>query len=254
MRRLVVYVILLGSYFLIGCSLNSPGDALCGIDDPPLPSTESICPLIIGNHWEYWSTWYDTNGIKIQLSDRTLFRSIPGGYLLFNDDTLISPENFRNSSSYSQKSYQYVYKYEWENLDSGLLLMHIGSGDLNKRGLYIVGEYAHQNKVLYEDAVLWLSYPSTKGTVYQVALPGRDSSETLVMQVMETATKFYAPIENRHGASPVYFRDSCYLYKESDASTETYYYYHPAIGCLGYLKYRNGKLITTYTLKKYLLQ
>jgi hypothetical protein len=250
MRNAVVYLIMLIAYFLTGCSnLSSPTAGSDDIDGPPLPSTESICPLTVGSYWEYWSTWYDTNGVKIQLSDRILSRSIPDGYLL-EGDSLISRYDNNYYSQYTKPA-QYVYKYEWENLDSGLLLRHIGTGDLVQRGLYIAGEYAHANSTLYDSAVLWLTYPSTKGAVYSVRLPGKDSSETATMEVIETAAQFYAPIENRIGASPVYFRDSCYLYKESVKATETYYYYHPKVGCLGYLKYRNGKLVTTYILRKY---
>jgi hypothetical protein len=234
--------------FFTGCSsLNAPA----GISDPPLPSTQSICPLIIGSSWEYWSTWYDSSGAKVQLTNRTLTRRIPDGYFLGKDNTLVPSRQYSSFSKNETIAEEYLYKYEWEYLDSGLLVKHTGSGDLDKRGLYIAGEYAHDSVELYEKAVLWLAYPSAKGITYPVALPGRDSSGTVIMEVVETSAGFYAPIENRYGASPVYFRDSCYLYKESIGTTETWYYYHPDIGCLGYLKYSNGKLITSFILKKY---
>jgi hypothetical protein len=250
MKLIIEIILLMGINVLIGCSNSMDVAGNSGIDDPPFPSTESICPLKVGSHWEYWGTWYDTNGLKIQLSDRAITRTIPNGYLLQDNNVLTSSNNnsYYNPNNGNQ---EYVYRYEWEDLDSGLLVRHIGGGDLDKRGLYIAGKYVHEANTLYDAPVLWLAYPSNKGRVYTIALPEMDSSEIVTMEIMETNAKFYAPIENRQGASPLYFKDSCYLYKETIKTSETYYYYQPKIGCMGYLKYKNGKLAVTYILKRY---
>lgn len=248
MRVLIIGLTTVIVSMIVGCS--SPSDVGGSeVNMPPIPSTRSILPLTIGSTWEYWSTWYDTSGVKVQLPDRTLKKSIPGGFVMENDSVLINPNNgyYYNNTSPEK----YVYKLEWEDVDSGLLVRHIGSGDLNQRGLYIIGTYTHATPALYPTPVLWLAYPAKKGVTYTVALPGEDSSEIVTMQVMETAATFYAPVKNRIGASPLLFKDSCYLYKETVKSTESYYYYHPDIGCIGYLKYVNNKLIVTYILTSY---
>ncbi len=249
MRIFITTIMYFAAYVIVGCS-SPNASGVSEIDQPPIPSTESIVPLNIGSYWEYWTSWYDTTGEKFQLSDRTLKRSIPGGFILENDSVLVDP-NTINYYTTGESSGKYVYKLEWEDVDSGLLVRHIGTGDMDKRGLYIAGTYKHSTPLLYNAPVLWLAYPAKKGTIYTVAFPGEDSSEIITMQVMETAATFYAPIRNREGASPVFFKDSCYLYKETVKSTESYYYYHPGIGCLGYLKYVNGKLITSYIMTSY---
>lgn len=247
MRILLVGILAAVAYVIVSCAdMNAPGG---GIDDPLIPSTPSIMPLNVGSEWEYLSSWYDTSGTKIQLSDRVLTRAIREGLVLENDSTLVTPNN---ATYYSvENSSRYVYKLEWEYVDSGLLVRPIGTGDLDKRGLYIAGVYVHMTTTLYHDPVRWLAYPAKKGTTYTVAFPGEDSSEIKIIQVMETAATFYAPVQNRVGASPVLFKDSCYLYKETYKSSETYYYYHPDIGCLGYLRYVNNKLVTSYIMTKY---
>jgi hypothetical protein len=248
MRIVISGIVCFAVCVIIGCSApNSPSGGT--IDPPPIPSTKSILPLNIGNSWEYWSSWYDTSGEKIVLSDRTLERSIPGGFILEND-VLINP-NSNNYYTTDESSGKYVYKLEWEDIDSGILVRHIGTGDIDKRGLYIAGIYTHSTPTLYREPILWLSYPAKKGTTYTVAFPGEDSSEIVTMQVMETAARFYAPVRDREGASPVFFKDSCYLYKETVKLTESYYYYHPDIGCLGYMKYVNGRLVTSYIMTSY---
>jgi hypothetical protein len=250
MRVLIIGIATFVVNLIIGCAaVNSPSGGH-DIHDPIIPSTPSVIPLTIGSSWEYWSTWYDTSGKIIQLANRTLMQSIPGGFVMVNDTVLQDPNNgyYNNSNDNTGK---YVYKLEWDNIDSGLLVRHIGSGDLNQRGLYIIGTYTHATPALYRIPVRWLAYPADKGTTYTVALPGEDSSEVVTMQVVETAATFYAPVKNRIGASPVLFKDSCYLYKETVKSTELYYYYHPDIGCIGYLKYVNNKLVVTYILTSY---
>lgn len=248
MRVFIIVMVIFVVNAIIGCSSpSSPGGS--EINPPSIPSTKSILPLITGCSWEYWSCWYDTSGAKIELSNRTLKRSIPGGYILENESVLINPDN--GNYYRSESDGKYVYKLEWNDADSGLLVRHIGSGDLNKRGLYIAGTYTHSTPLLYKDPILWLAYPAPKGTIYTVAFPGDDTSEIVTMQVMETAATFYAPVKDRYGASPVLFKDSCYLYKETVKAIETYYYYHPDIGCLGYLKYVNGKLVTSYIMTSY---
>jgi hypothetical protein len=248
MRVLISGIAIFVTSIIIGCTdLNPSGGS--EIDPPLIPSTKSILPLTIGSSWEYWSSWYDTSGVKMQLPDRTLKKSIPGGFVMENDSVLINPDNGYNNNNISPE--KCVYKMEWEDVDSGLLVRHIGSGDLNQRGLYIAGKYTHSTPVLYHNYVLWLAYPANKGTTYTVALPGVDSSDIVTIQVMETNATFYAPIKDRTGVSPLLFKDSCYLYKETVKSTESYYYYHPDIGCIGYLKYVNNKLVVTYVLTSY---
>lgn len=244
MRHIVFICTILISGILLDCSSPMGGSS---IGAPPIPSTGSIWPLGIGNSWEYWYTCYDSTGNKLPLTDRTLSRSIPGGFVQLNDTVLTPVDNI----IYYDKVDRYVYKFEWENLDSGMFVRHIGDGDLSKRGLYIVGEYSHQTATLYDTAVLWLAYPAAAGKIWTVALPGKQPLTSTTMELISSNAHFYIPATEGERASPLVFRDSCYLYKETIGEYTTYYYYHLDIGCLGYLQYKNDVLNVTYILRTF---
>jgi hypothetical protein len=254
MRPVIVVLVLFVIFILIDCSMDADNPFKeSGIDDPPIPTTSSIFPLAVGNHWTYWYTKYDSAGIKIPLSNRILTRKIPGAYKFTSEGDLVPYEKRYGTHTNSSK---YVYKLEWEDLDRGLLVMHVGDGDLSSRGLYIVGEYSNDTTTLYTTRVLWLAFPASKGAEWTVSLPGNDSSVNVTkMELVDHNALFYAPVGNRYSASPVYFRDSCYLYKEAIDNFTTYYYFHPKVGCLGYLQYQDSTLVTTYIMtdfeKKY---
>lgn len=245
MVRQLTFPLVIISFLFYGCV-----GGLSPIDSPPIPTTKSICPLGIGNHWEYWYTRYDSAGNSIPLTDRTLSRSIPGGLALYND-SLYTPgvSNYNGQNSYEGTAIEYLYKFEWEDLDSGLLVRHIGDGELSKRGLYIEGRYVHQSASLFDSSILWLAYPGSAGTKWTVDLP--DDSASFTMEIVSTDARFYIPSGSGERTSPLFFRDSCYLYKETTGDYNTYYYYHPDAGCLGYMQYKNGKLEVTYILTSF---
>jgi hypothetical protein len=227
----------------ISCAL-SPLDAT-NIDKPPTPATQSILPLGMDNRWIFWYTSYDSSGNMLPLVNRVLQKEVAGVYGLTSDNRLISFD----SLWYEKNIELYIYKYEWGHLDSGYLVFHNGKGELYQRGLYITGTYKKENLIRFDSAILWFPYPAVSGTKWSVLLPGSDSSSVCQMELVSTTSTFLIPVNN--GAVPALKKDSCYLYKEINEKTVSYYYFHPEIGCLGYLRYENGILAATYNLNSY---
>jgi hypothetical protein len=130
--------------------------------NPPFPTTQSILPLGIGNSWTYSLTAYDTLGNKIVPSSVTLALRIPGGFGLVGDTTLIA----LSWQNYNQTFDGFVYKFEWDALDSGPLVIHRGSYPLGSRGLYVIGWYRRSETHLFASERLWLAYPADSGKTW----------------------------------------------------------------------------------------
>ncbi len=238
---------------LIGCSANY--NAKMGansVEKPPFPRTKSILPLALGNRWVFSYTEYDSLGRIINPGGKAvdLHLSISGGYGLIDDSTLV-PVNFDN---YRDTFPTYVYQFEWEEKDSGILVVYRDLYSLQtppERGLYIIGKYENGNPRLYPSEKLWLAYPADSGKTWQYNLDSAgDSSKTSYMELISTKGRFYFPDANSMTA--LTFCDCC-VYKETNGNSVYYYYYNEHIGQVGYLEYVNGTLRVTYLLKSYSL-
>jgi hypothetical protein len=210
---------------------------------PPFPATPSILPLAVENQWNYSYTAYDSLGIKINPSRITLVLKLAGGYGLVNDTQLVAI----TWQNYQQNFPAYVYKYEWDNLDSGALVVHRGAYPLGSRGLYVIGWYRHGETHLFPQEKLWLAYPADSGKTWTYNPDSaNDSASAVTMEILSTHARFFVPNPGMMTAGAFY---ECYLYKETSNGWESYYYYNPDIGCVGYLSYCGGKLRASYYLK-----
>lgn len=218
--------------------------------NPPTPRLAGILPLTSGNHWKYSYSSYDSLG-NATLRRMDLDLSIPRAYGVTYEDSLVPLTEmayYHSSWSYDTSDFrEYVYAYEWENSDSGVLITY---RDLHVTpGVYVVGEYTGNRARLSDSPVLWLAYPASEGftTVFT-----RDTStgDSVTITVMGTSEAFYHATD---GPMPVEFYQ-CYLYRETTGESQIYYYYHPSFGALGYLRYAGGKLRTSYILKSFTSQ
>jgi hypothetical protein len=229
---------------LAGCAAN-PASTAGTPQNPPFPRTASILPLANGNQWVYSYTAYDSAGNVMQPGNADLHLSIAGEFGLQSDTMLVTLDR----SNYATKFPAYVYKFEWEEADSGSLVVYRDRYPLGLRGLYVVGEYRGSSATLYKSEKLWLAYPADSGTAWTYYPDtGVDSADAVAMEVVSTHERFFVPDPQLMTAGAFY---DCYLYKESNGTGVDYYYYNPDIGCVGYCRYLGGKLRTTYILKTF---
>jgi len=215
--------------------------------DPPLPSTPGILPLAEGNTWTYSYSAYDSAGKpREHFSQMELTLKISGVWGLLENSTLEIVSFEADHHHYKA----YVYQMEWDSRDSGYLVMHEGS-DTNIRGLYIVGTFDHGKTELFDERVFWLAFPGESSKAWNLPL-GSDTASYPKIELVSTNTPFYFGQSSQNALTPIHFRE-CYLFKESLDDTETFYYYHHEIGCLGYLHYENGILRKSYILTDYYL-
>jgi hypothetical protein len=239
----VLRILVVAAAFFSGCTNYAP--MMSGSpQNPPFPATRSILPLSTGLTWNYSLTAYDSMGNKIVPNRIDLTLSLPGGFGLEDDTRLVELtwDNF-------QKQFPaYAYKYEWDNRDSGAIVVHRGAYELGKRGLYVIGWYRRTETRLFQKEKLWLAYPADSGKTW-IFHP--DSSDDGVpadtLEIVSTQAKFFVPDKKSITAGSFY---ECYLYKETNGPSVSYYYYHPDIGCVGYLRYWNGNLRESYYLKQ----
>ena len=230
----------------IGCAVKSTLDeGGSSIEKPPFPRTKSILPLAIGNSWVFSYTEYDSLGKMINPNRMDLHLSIPGGYGLKNDMSLVQVTYQNASDNFSA----YVYKFEWEGEKKGYLVVYRDLYPLSKRGVYIIGEYDESDIRLFPSEQLWLAYPADSGKTWRYNLDSSgDSGTTSSMKLVSTKSRFFFP--NINSMTGLSFCD-CYVYKDSVGNSVYYYYYNETIGQLGYLEYVNNKLRVTYLLKSY---
>jgi hypothetical protein len=245
MKKMLPLLFMLPFLLITGCAnLPAPNAGSSqSIDEPPFPKTNSIMPLAIGNRWLFSYTNYDSLGKKLIPNNLDLHLSISGGYGIIHD-TLerIYSNDDRNYSAYA-------YKFEWEDQKKGRLVVYRDLYPVDKRGIYIIGDYDGNSTQLYPAEQLWLAYPADSGKTWQYSLdPGGDSSEASFMELVSTHGKFYCP--DSSAMTALLFLD-CYVYKETKGATVYYYYFNEHVGELGYLQYINGRLRVTYLLKSF---
>ncbi len=245
MRSLCVTVLLASLLVLAGCTALRAPTSSGTPQNPPFPATPSILPLAIGNSWTYSLTAYDSLGNKITPSRIELALALPSGYGLVDDTQLVT----LTWQNYGDTFAAYVYKYEWDNRDSGALVAHRGNYSLDKRGLYVVGWYRDNEPHLFSSEKLWLAYPADSGRTWQFNPDSAgDPVFAVTMEILSTHAAFFVADPQTMTAGSFV---ECYLYKETGANYESYYYYNPAIGCVGYLNYSSGKLRESYCLKQF---
>jgi len=237
-----LFFVNIGLLHYCSVSNNPVSDGGAFPQTPPLPRTGSIIPLAKGSYWHYSYTDYDDSGSTIH-SAQELNLEIPAVYGRI-DTRLELLQTPVDTNAYDE----FVYAYEWESSGQGYLLSY---RDLNEHtpGVYIVGEYAKNNHHLYDTAVLWLSYPAKPGSSWSAAIIDSSSAIESKMELVAIDTTFYVPIAGELGSAVSFHK--CYLYRQSDSNSVSYYYFNKDIGALGYLHYKNDKLKRSYILRSY---
>jgi len=242
MRSIFLAALALAAALMVRCAMNP---ALSGISpqDPIFPRTSSILPLAKNNQWIYSYTAYDSTGNKILPDRLPLHIGINAQYGIQNDSELV----LLTKDNYSSTFQGYAYHYEMEDRGFGFLVVYRDLYPLATRGLYIIGEYRDTVVQKYSSEQYWLAYPADSGKTWSFKTdPLTDTTLEDTMEVMSTNARFYIPDPSSMTGIAVY--DSCYLYKQKNASNVSYYYYNKNIGCLGYQHYIGGILRETYIL------
>jgi hypothetical protein len=231
--------------FCAGCAV-SKSPAGISPQDPIFPRTSSILPLEKNNKWIYSYTAYDTLGRKI-LPDRLgLHIDINAQYGIQDDSTLV----LLDYSNYQTTFSGYAYQYEMEDRGMGYLVVYRDLYPLAIRGLYIIGEYNGTTIQHYAHEQFWLAYPADSGKTWSFKTdPLNDTTLEDTMEVLSTNERFFVPDSANMTGITVY--DSCYLYKQKNGGSVSYYYYNKNTGCLGYQRYVDGTLRDTYILKSF---
>ncbi len=241
MQNIKIGIYILLALATVLCSCSTMVDAVSGGDIIPYPRTPGIIPLDAFSQLVYSHTAHDTSGN----STADLHCAIGAVYGL-DFDTLLTPITEKN---FEQNFQLYLYEYEWEDLDSGILVSY-RERNVDTTGIYIHGEYFGAQITLYKKPILWLKYPAAIGDTWYRASP--DSTDTLLprYEVLDTSAVFSIPCQEEDAMSPVECVQ-CYLYKRTEADTVGYYYYTRQYGLVGYLEYIHSILRRTVLLKSY---
>jgi hypothetical protein len=237
-------IILASVVLMVGCAAQkSPMDA-GSPQNPPLPKTESILPLEIGNLWVYTNMVYDTDGNT--LYDRySLELKIPYAFGISGQAlTQISWDNYGNSFD------EVAYAFDWDQNGHGYLVAHRGA-NVPQHGVYVIGKFSGTSGFLYDSARLWLAYPASVGYSYILNLDSAgDTTGQSYMEVVSVNEPYYFADSASGQASPLTFVN-CYLYKEQYGDTISYYWYNKDWGAVAYQKMYHGRKINTYMLRAF---
>jgi hypothetical protein len=233
---------------------NSPTAAGFSAQDPIFPRTSSILPLAKNNAWLYSFTAFDSLGRKINPSRLDYHISIDEQFGIVNATTIVKLDRSNYNVKYSEYAYQYVHE---GRTDRTYLVVYHELYPLAVRGLYIIGECDTNVVQLYPAEQFWLAYPADSGKTWtfktdplsidttKKGIPINTLEDTMV--VLSTNARFYTLDATTMSGLAAY--DSCYLYKQSNGVSVSYYYYNKNAGCLGYQQYVNGTIRDTYILK-----
>lgn len=253
MKSTAVTVFILCMVLCMHCALNKM-PAGFSAQDPIFPRTSSILPLAKNNAWLYSYTAFDSLGRKINPSRMDYHISINEQFGIVNDSTIEKLDRTNYNLEYSEYAYQYVHE---GRTDRTYLVVYHELYPLAVRGLYIIGERNNNVVQLYPAEQFWLAYPADSGKTWtfktdplsiDTAVNGtliNTFEDTMV--VLSTNARFYALDHTSMSCLALF--DSCYLYKQSNGLSVSYYYYNKNVGCLGYQRYVNGALRETYILK-----
>ena len=241
-RRIIIGVILGGAVALwVRCAMPvAPGTEG---SDHPFPTTASILPLQKGNRWIYRYTSFDSTGRQESLPDRDLQLGITRIYYLNEENRLVQVDRHDGYDS----TRRYIYGYEWENLDSGYLVYHQGTGDVARRGLYIAGTFVDTQAVLYNTPRLWYAYPVGNINSWEIVLPGNDTASSVYECISKTEKAWFGRFIADDPA-PLEFIDSCYLFRQTAGDDVYLHSFHPAHGKISMRYYREGVLRESYIL------
>lgn len=235
-------------YFLTGIAAlvmfcSQLGD-IGGFGDHPVPATPGILPLQTDNRWIYYYQVFDSTGNRIAFPRDTLILTITGVYLR-SGDSLQDVEEFIYKTEVEKENL--VYRYEWDNRDSGYLVSHRSTGNVNDRGLYIVGEFQHNDWQLFDTVRLWYSYPCEPNISWEILLPGEER-DTSLYKCISTEDTAWVKEKQSSSMSPLLFLNDCYMYKQEVDGYIYYHQFHPDYGKISLRGYKDGVLRECYYL------
>ncbi|MBN1577811.1 MAG: hypothetical protein JW913_14720 [Chitinispirillaceae bacterium] len=243
-RCIVLEIILVGILLsILQCAMRDMAAGSEVPSDHPIPTTASILPLQADNRWIYRYSTFDSTGSLQPFPDRDLKLAITGMYRLGEGGELVPITRYE----YYDSADQYFYRYEWESLDSGYLVCHRGTGEVNARGLYIAGTFVREQTVLFDTARLWFAYPGGEVTLWTIDLPGGDTVASTIECASKTDAAWFSRSDSQE-PSPLVFLDSCYLYREKIGEDVYYHCFHPAHGKVSMRHYYKGVLRESYVL------
>jgi len=240
-KWIVVTCLLIILLCVTGMQCSTLGAA--GPIDHPFPTTKSVIPLRVGSQWVYHYSSVDTFWQSVPVAERRLTLSISGMYKLVSADSLIAITGYEHTDDDAR----YIYKYEWENLDSGYLVQHEGGGEVEKRGLYIVGEFFRERFVLFEERRLWYMFPAKMDTSWEVALPGGDGISSQISCISNSYIDKSAEYSG-WSFSTYASLEGCVLYKQVAGEDVYYHSFHPDVGKISMRHYAGGVLLESYIL------
>ncbi|NLE01899.1 MAG: hypothetical protein GX640_18695 [Fibrobacter sp.] len=218
------------------CMLPSVGSI-----SPPI-RIHSIIPLQRVSIWDYEAHLYGSSGELIP-SENIITLSIDNAWVLKEDGTL-EYSTFDEQSN----SNNICFSYKWQNQENGLIVQYKSTGI---PGIYIIGTYTFNSKVIFPVPKLWLAYPADQGFTYTLSLDSdTDSSRFIKMEVASVKDTFCLSDFNVQSISGLTFLE-CYLYKESISDTIYYYYYNPEYGALGFQQIYRNQLRKSYILRSF---
>jgi hypothetical protein len=221
-------------------------DAVSGGDINPLyPRKESIIPLARGNSWIFSHSSYDSVGNQVS-SQEELNLAITDVYGLVGDTTLVKLTQYNVNDTFRE----YVYEYEWEATNLGLLISY-RDVKVDTPGIYIRGTFDINDRVVFDPPILWLIYPLKNISTWHITDSTVTGGPPVTMEILSTDTLFYTAETVGSGMSAVPFYN-CYLYRQTQEDSVSYYYYNNKIGSAGYLKYVNEVLRRSYILTQFI--
>ncbi|MDB5102971.1 MAG: hypothetical protein JWP91_660 [Fibrobacteres bacterium] len=145
-----------------------------------------------------------------------------------------------------------VYGYAFEDPRRGFLLkFDDANGNRDSAGIYIVGTYRDSTLAYDSVPVLWLPQLPKRGVKWSTD-PGRQ------MELVSPDTSFYTavlfPWGDETGEAPIQYgfqRQPALLFRETAGDTITYYNFRRGVGCLGFERAVNGKLVASGVLQSF---
>ena len=225
-------------------SCTSSVDGSGNLIDPPYPRKESIIPLAYGNSWAFSYSDYDSLGNKTS-SQEELNLKIPAVYGLLGDTTLVKLTQYNSNDTFRE----YVYEYEWEESLEGYLISY-RDVKVDTPGVYIRGIFDMDERTVFNQPVLWLVYPMRTVSTWRITDSTVTGGAPVTMEILSTDTLFYTAETSNSGMSAVPFY-KCYLYRQTQGKSVSYYYYNDRIGSAGYLNFVNDVLRRSYILTRF---
>lgn len=228
-----LFLLIVVTLLLFSCSYDAAGTA----SEIPNPVHRSIIPLKAHNRGTYQVTMYDDSGTSIIYSD-TIRSYISEPYAYSNDSLIPYYDYYTNTHVLIDDTTKILYPFGWMSDKNsfypteGYLLWHREATDTSPSALEVHGVFTMDTTIFWKDtSYKWLLYPAQSGTQWNKELPGNEASQFTIIGTEEK--KFLT------SAIP----HNCYVYKENKGELNTYHYYHPDIGLVASLDFKNGKRV-----------